>query len=224
MAKNRILVVLLSAAAAAATPGALAQQMYKVVGPDGKVTFSDRPVLQTPGKVSVMHSFTLRPYVTQRTPAELAAAEAAKKTAADAVVANPTALPVAPVLTPEVEDAVVTVMGQVEFARRFYNFCNSSLSGAKTFTAATRAWSQRNAVPIHHQKRLLMEVVSPAKRDELLGKVALMLKEEGAKVAARTPQERQAWCDGAVAELNSGKADIVQSAMMAVPIIAYRTK
>ena len=218
--------ILLCSAVIAASGGAMAQQMFKVVGPDGKVTFSDRPALQSPGKISVMHSYTLRPYVTQHTPAEVAAAETAKKAAAamPAVPAEPGAAPVAPVLTPEVEDAVVTVMGQVEFARRFYNFCNSSLDGAKAFSSATHAWKKRNAGPIQHQNRLLMEVVSPSKRDELQGKVTAMLTEEGAKVAARNPKERQSWCAGVVAELNSGKADIVQPAMMAVPIIAYRAK
>lgn len=205
---------------------AMAQQMYKVVGPDGKITFSDRPALQSPGKISVMHAYTLRPYVTQRTPSELAAAEAAKKAAAaiPAVPVDAGAALVAPVLTTEVEDAVVTVMGQVDFARRFYNFCNGNMAGARAFNAAARAWNQRNAVPIHQQQRLLMEVVSPAKRDELQGKVAAMLAEESAKVAARNPAERQTWCAGVVAELNSGKADIVQPAMMAVPIVAYHAK
>ena len=220
MFKNAVVILLFNTVAAS---GALAQQMYKVIGPDGKVTFSDRPVLNTPGKVSVMHSYTLRPYVTQRTPAELAAAEAAKKAAA-AIPLVAGAAPVAPVLTPEVEDALVTVMGQVEFARRFYNFCNGSVAGAKAFNEATHAWKQRNAGPIGQQNRLLMEVVSPNKRDELLGKVAVMLAGESANVAALSPKERQAWCAGAVAELNSGKAEIVQPAMMAVPIVAYRAK
>ena len=208
-----------------AIPCALGQQMYKVVGADGKITFSDRPALQKEGKVSVMHSYTLRPYVTPQTAAELSAAASARRVAAaKSAVEVPGAVQEAPVLTQEVEDAVVTVMGQVEFSRRFYNFCNSSLAGAKAFSTAAHAWKDRNAGPIAHQNRLIMEVVSPAKRDELQGKVAGMLDEEGRKIAARSPKERQAWCAGAVAELNSGKADIVQPAMMAVPIIPYRAK
>ena len=220
MLKNAVLILLLHSVAAS---GALAQQMYKVIGPDGKITFSDRPVLHAPGKVSVMRSYTLQPYVTQRTPSELAAAEAARKAAAAAALAAGGTVLV-PVLTPEVEDAVITVMGQVELARRFYNFCNSSVAGAKAFTVATQAWKQRNAGPIGQQNRLLMEVVSPAKRDELQGKVAAMLAGESAEVSELSPKERQAWCAGVVAELNSGKADIVQPAMMAVPIVAYRAK
>ncbi len=222
MVKHTLFFILVSACA---FPCALAQQLFKVVGPDGKVTFSDKPPLQKAGKVSVMHSYTLRPYVTPQSPAELAAAAAAKKAAAaEVALAGPGVPRPAPVLTQEVEDAIVTVMGQVEFSRRFYNFCNTSLSGAKAFSQAARTWKERNAAPIGHQNRLLMEVVSPSKRDELLGKVATLLDEESGKIAARSPKERQAWCAGAVAELNSGKADIVQPAMMAVPIVPYRAK
>jgi hypothetical protein len=215
----------LSVVATLAMPCAIGQQMYKVVGADGKITFSDRPALQKEGKVSVMHSYTLRPYVTPQTAAEISAAAAAKRAvAAKSATLVPGAAEEAPVLTQEVEDAVVTVMGQVEFSRRFYNSCNSNLAGAKAFSSAARAWKERNAAPIAHQNRLIMEVVSPSKRDELQGKVAGMLDEEGRKVASRNPKERQAWCAGVVAELNSGKADIVQPAMMAVPIITYRGK
>jgi hypothetical protein len=222
MVQHTLFFILVSAFA---LPSAMAQQLFKVVGPDGKVTFSDKPPLQKAGKVSVMHSYTLRPYITQQSPAELAAAVAAKRAAAaEAALAGPANPLVAPVLTQEVEDAIVTVMGQVEFSRRFYNYCNTSLSGAKAFSQAARAWKERNAAPIGHQNRLLMEVVSPTKRDELQGKVAKLLEEESAKVAARNARDRQAWCAGAVAELNSGKADIVQPAMMAVPIVPYRAK
>jgi hypothetical protein len=215
----------LSVVAALAMPCAIGQQMYKVVGADGKITFSDRPALHKEAKVSVMQSYTLRPYVTAQTAAEMAAAATARRAAAAKSAASaPGTVEEAPVLTQEVSDAVVTVMGQVEFARRFYNSCNGNLAGAKAFSTAARAWKERNAAAIAHQNRLIMEVVSPSKRDELQEKVAGMLEQENRKVVSQNPKERQAWCAGVVAELNSGKADIVQPAMMAVPIITYRGK
>jgi hypothetical protein len=219
---NKLLI--LSILSVLAAP-AVAQQMYKVVGPDGKVTFSDRPALSNAGKISIMHSYTLRPYVSAQTPGEKAAALAAKRAAeAEAMRRQPGELPVAPILSRDVEDAVISVMGQAEFSRRFYNFCNTNASSAKAFNDAAVKWNHRNAAPIAHQKQLLMVVVSPSKRDELQDKVNALLAEESAKIAARSPKERQVWCAGAVAELNSGKADIVQPEMMAVPIIQYRAK
>jgi hypothetical protein len=191
-----------------AIPCALAQQMYKVVGPDGKVTFSDRPPAQAVGKVSVMRSSTLRPLV----------APPAPPTAPARPAGVPAAATSAAVMTPEIETAMLSVMEQMEYTRRFYGFCS------KSFSVAARAWKQRNAAPIAHQNRLLMEAVSPSKRDELLGKVSAMLADESGKMATRTPAERQAWCADAVAELDSGKSDIVQPAMMAMPVVPYRAK
>jgi hypothetical protein len=189
-------------------PCAVAQQMYKVVGPDGKVTFSDRPPAQLVGKVSVMRASTLRPLAEPPTPAKAPARPAGV----------PAAAPAAAVMTPEIEAAMLFVMEQVEYTRRFYGFCS------KSFSVAARSWKQRNAAPIAHQNRLLMEVVSPSKRDELLGKVSALLADESGKMATRTPGERQAWCADAVAELDSGKSDIVQPAMMAMPVVPYRGK
>lgn len=202
----------------------MAQQMYKVVGPDGKVTFSDRPALQSSSNVSVMRSYTLRPLGEKRTPAEIAAEAASGKKSSTAPSGTTGALPAVPILTPEVEDAIVAVKGQVEFARHFYNFCNTSVTAAGAFNAAASGWKKRNATAVEQQHRLLTEVVSPSKRDELQHKVTMLLAEESAKVAARNPKDREAWCSGAIAELNSGKLDINQPAMMAVPIVTYRAK
>lgn len=220
MCNNRGSIVILCALAA---PGALAQQMYKFVGPDGKVTFSDRPALQKPGKISIMEAYTLRPYAARPTSAELAAADAARKPAAEAPLATGSSS-AAPVLTPEVYEAIVSVMVQVEFSRRFYNFCNAGEASARAFNAAVLGWKRRNAVAIEQQKRLLMQVVSPNKREELQDKAAKLLAEEHAKVVPLNSVEREAWCGAAVTELRNGNADIVQPAMMAVPIVPYRAR
>jgi hypothetical protein len=220
MSKNSAFIFIFCVLAAR---GAMAQQMYKIIGPDGRVTFSDRPALQTQGKISVMQSNTLRPYAAKLTPAEVAAAEAAQKLAATKAV-EASAPTVPQELTQEVQNGIVSVMGQVEFSRRFYNFCNGTEASARAFNAAVLGWKRRNASAIEHQKRLLMEVVSPNKRDEMQDKVATLLSAEAAKVAALNPIERQSWCGGAVAQLSTGQADIVQPAMMAVPIVRYRAK
>jgi len=41
---------------------------------------------------------------------------------------------------------------------------------------------------------------------------------------ALAPAARQEWCDGVVAELNSGHLDIDKPEMMALPIVQYRPK
>jgi hypothetical protein len=215
MVTNKLILLV---ACCTAASGAMAQQMYKTVGRDGKVTFSDRPAFESSEKLSVMNSYTLGPV-------ELAkpAAEATRKKAEPSAARPDTRAP-GPTVTPEVEGAMVTIMGLVEFDRKFHHFCKSSEAGAKAFSAATAGWSKRNAQYIEHQKRLLMEVVSPNKRAELLDRAAVLLSQEAGKIAARTPASRQQWCVGVIDELASGRSDIAKPAMLAVPITTYRAK
>lgn len=194
---------------------AFGQQMYKVVGPDGKITFSDRPALEKSKKTSVMRSFVLRPV--EETQAAAAAAEAAKKK--DAVPVDPNAT-----VTPEVEETMVTVMGLVQFGPRFDPMCSKTVEGAKAFSKATSLWKRRNAVYVEQQKRLLMEVMSPKKRADLQDRATVFLEQELGKGAPKVPAGRQEWCDHAIAELDSGRSDINHPAMLAIPITKYRAE
>jgi hypothetical protein len=204
---------LLSICCTAAT-GALAQQMYKTVGPDGKVTFSDRPQLDDKAKLSVMRSYTLR------------AVEAPKRVDPTQVPQRKSGGPAEPpvVLSAEVEEAMVTVMGMAEFGLRFERFCNSTPAESKAFMSANNDWKKRNAAAIDQQRRLLTSVVTPVKRAQLLETQQQLMGDEIAKAVARDPAARKEWCAGVVEELNSGRSDVNKPAMMAVPIVQYRSK
>lgn len=195
---------------------ASAQQMYKTVGPDGKITFSDRPQLDDKSKLSVMRSYTLRP-VEQHKPRAVPGPQVPQ------VPRRGPGEPSAP-LAPEVEEAMVTVMGLAEFGLRFESFCNGTPATAKAFAAANNDWKKRNAAAIDQQRRLLTVVVSPAKRAQLIDNQKQFMAGEVAKVAPRNPAERKEWCEGVTAELNSGRSDIDKPAMMAIPIVPYRAK
>lgn len=195
-----------------AASGALAQQMYKSVGPDGKVTFSDRPAVEKSKKLDVMRSYVLRP------------AEDFKPMPDGTVpskqgpVTNPNAT-----VTPAVEDAMVNVMSLTEFSRRFQLMCGVSDDGAKAFNDATSQWKKRNAHYIEHQRRLLMEVVSPKKRAELQERTDAYVLEIN-KTIPQTLAGRKEWCMGMVTQMNSGNADINKPEMLEVPITRYRAK
>ncbi len=199
----------------AACAGTSAQQMYKTVGEDGRVTFSDRPRLEAAAKLSVMRSYTLRP---MKNPGEQAPSETAP------AAPRPEGTASEPVTTvgPQVESAIMNVMAQAEFARRFYHFCNTTQSGARAFNQAAGGWKQRNAAAVEQQRKLLMLVVSPSKRAEIEEKVAAILTEETGKVSARTPEARAQWCTEAIAEMSSERSDIKQPEMMAVVIKPYK--
>jgi hypothetical protein len=196
-----------------AASGALAQQMYKSVGPDGKVTFSDRPAYEKAKKLSVMRSYILRP-VEEFKPMPDPSATPAKT----GPVINPNAT-----VTPEVEDVMVNVMGLTEFGRKYLPLCSFTPAGAKAFSNATSQWRKRNVDYIEHQKRLLMEVVSPNKRAELQERAAVYVEDLG-KSVPQTVAERKEWCAGTIAEFESGHSDLNKPVMLAVPITKYKAK
>jgi hypothetical protein len=210
MLKNLILLV----GACLSIPAALAQQLYKSTGPDGKVVFTDRPPLEKAGKLSVMRSYVLRPV---EEPKQVAA-QAPAQPASAAVAIDPSAT-----VTPAIEDIMVTVTGLYEFTRRFQSVCSTTPAASKAFSSAATKWKQRHDGYIEHQKRLLMEVVSPQKRAELQDRTNLYV-EELSKRVPKNVAGRQEWCTGAVGELDGGKLDINKPAMLAVPIKPYKAK
>ena len=94
----------------------------------------------------------------------------------------------------------------------------------RAFNAANHEWKKRNAQAIERQRRLLTEVVSPSTRANLHDRQQALLSDEIGKAGARSPAARKEWCDGVVAELNSGRSDIDKPAMMAVRFVRYRAK
>lgn len=212
MFNKKLSLLLVCCAAAAASQ---AQQMYKTVGPDGKITFSDRPEIDANTKVSVMRSNTLHPLDAP-----------AKRSVPEPVARHRSAVPQepVPVITPEVEETMMSVMGLAEFGRRFDGFCNATAADQKAFAAANYGWKQRNAAAIDQQKRLLTEVMAPVRRSQLIDREQQHMADEISKAAALTPAGRKEWCDGVVAELNSGHLDVDKPEMMALPIVRYRPK
>ena len=206
--------ILLSICCAAAA-GSQAQKMYKTVGPDGKITFSDRPEIGADTKVSVMRSNTM--HAVEMPAKKVDPVQAPRRKGAG----NQEALPV---ITPEVEEAMLSVMGLNEFGRRFDGFCNATNAGAKAFAAANYGWKKRNAAAVEQQKRLLTEVMSPVRRAQLIDREQQVMAGEIAKAAALAPAARQEWCDGVISELNSGRSDVDKPEMMALPIVQYRAK
>lgn len=194
----------------AAAAGAAGQQMYKTVGADGKVTFSDRPALESAAKLSVMRSNTLRPV-------KVAGEEAAP--AAAAAPAGPRPLTPATVeVPPQVEGAMVSVMAQAEFGRRFYRFCNDTPEQGRAFTRAAAGWKERNIAAVEQQRKLLVQVVTPAQRTEIHTKVNTLLANEHARVSGKPAPERAQWCSGAIAEMSNEAADVNQPEMMALDL------
>ena len=211
--------LLLSLCAAATCGESMAQQLYKTVGADGKVTFSDRPKVEEKARLSVMHAYTLRPVEPPpvRSDAQATIVKTASKREGAASASTS-------VVTPSMEEAIVNIMGMSAFGGRFEIFCNTNDADTKAFSTATLGWKNRNAAAVEHQKRVLTVVLSPSKRAELVDREEALLAEQISKMSGRSAAARKEWCDGVVAELNSGQSDISNPALMAVAIVPFKAK
>jgi hypothetical protein len=200
--------------------GVGAQQLYKSVGPDGKVTYTDRPPVDASTKVSVMKSFVLRP-VEAPPPPSLSSSlpppgtEEAKRAAA-------TAGPAKPGMSLEVEQAVAGVMGLVDLLRRSEGVCSKTVLPSSGRYAATLAkWRERNATFLQKQQRILMEVMSPSLRAALQAAVADKTDKILVPVSAAQAPLRQAWCEKGFDDVDSGMHDIANKPALSIPLITY---
>jgi hypothetical protein len=218
MSKRSVLLVLLSLAF---SQGQAAPQMYKSVGPDGKVTFSDKPPVDPGAKLSVLKSNVLQPVESAvlpsfPAPSSLASARSAATPSASAL----------PFSTPaELDQALLVVMGMVEITRKVEPICSSTAPlTAKRLASATRGWNQRNATFLEQQRRILMEVVTPAKRAVLQAKLAAKTEKAVVEVSALSTEGRIKWCERVIANLSSDDNDIANVPAVSLPLITNKPR
>ena len=219
MNKKVILVALISTCFACSSA---AQQMYKSVGADGKITFSDKMSKDEKAKISVMRGNILRP-----TETALPAAPAAVLPTPPKVRPTPADSgnePAKSKLPPsaELETAVLAVMMLSEVARRFEPLCSPTPVAARAYGAAVNGWKQRNANFIERQTRVLMEVYNPHKRAEMQTKVNTKIDAAEREVKSLNEQWRAKWCTKAIQDMIGGANDIANDATLAVPLITNR--
>ena len=210
MIKLTLLFATLSSAAVCA---AFAQELYKSVGPDGKVTFSDRPLNVDKSKVSVMRANVLRPIEVAPPPTILAPTP---KRATPQVAIAP--------LADELEQALLGVMLAAETTSKLEPICGQNPLLAKEYNIAANAWRQRNATFLDQQKRILAESVAPTKRAQMQTVVSGKTDTAFGEVSALSAAGRVKWCRQAIFDMASGAKDVANNAELALPLITSKRK
>ncbi|NHZ83116.1 DUF4124 domain-containing protein [Massilia sp. CCM 8695] len=216
---NKLQPIFVIAAALICCAAPASAQMYKTVGPDGKVTFSDRPQNGDKLKVSVMKGSVLRA-VEGPVPAQPKIAPAPKSGGADASGGGISA---AGVPSPELQHAVLVVALMSEVAAKFEPVCANVAPHSKKFVTAANGWKQRNASFIEKQRRAMADM-SPVKRTALQGEVAAKIHEAMAEVLAQSASGQANWCDKATVDMSGGSNDVANNADVALPLITYKPK
>lgn len=219
--RKKAWVGLLIACTAALAP---AQTIYRVVGPDGKVTFTDRP----PGNAEAAQQqqsakpapasetrLMSQPAAPATEPATAKKANAAKATPAD----RPAAAPAEPKPVDEaLLRALVAVLFQETLVRKSEELCISTLpTSMKRYGDAADGWRQRNAVWLDKaQKQMLtlgpefQRVVKTRVDDD----ISKLLK----PVNDASMHQRIKWCDQTAQDLPKGTLDLGGKTMVTGPL------
>jgi hypothetical protein len=187
-----VLVAAIAVALSALAAPAAAGSVFRVVGPDGRVTYTDRP----PGAASAA------------TPSSNAS------TGRDALVAAPAA--VAGPLTQGQHDLLMALIG-VEAVResvREAGLLCERMPGptAAHFTRAEQDWQGRNLAYHARSDRLLTDGLQPEQRQYLHDEVKRRVTTFMLAVRAATPAERSAWCERSAGEIDRGDLDVAKQA------------
>lgn len=203
--------------AAALICGAASAQMYKTVGPDGKITFSDRPQNGEKLKVSVMKGSVLTA-VEGPPPAQpkIAAPKGGASAPGNGISA-------AGIPSPELQHAVLVVSLMSEVAVKFEPVCSKVAARNKNFVTAANGWTLRNGSFVEKQRRAMADM-APARRTALQNEVAAKIAEAMGEVLAQSPPNQVKWCDKAIIDMSSGANDVVNNAEVAMPLITYKPK
>lgn len=201
--------------------GLAQSQLYKSVGPDGKVTFSDKPPVEASAKVSVMKSNVLRPVESGVAPSF-----PSPSSLSSAKPAPPAATNTLPYSSPaELDQALLVVMGMVEITRKVEPLCSSTAPlTARRLGAGIRNWNQRNATFVEQQRRILMEVVTPMKRASLQARLAAKTEQAIVELNSLSTEGRVKWCERLISNLSSDENDIANVPAVSVPLITNRPR
>jgi hypothetical protein len=188
--------------------------VYRIVGPDGKVTFSDTPPVEAPaGAYDVVgRNGTAQPNA--RT-AQDSAPVAAEETAPSERSAPRPAAATSPVL----EAAVVGVLGIEDIVVRTQGLCaDASPNAAAGHAAVAAEWRDRNGDVVARARQALEHDVDAAARERIEGRVRTQNDAMFEAVAAASDAARASWCDESLAATAAGKMDVHRNGKLTAPL------
>lgn len=221
--------------ALAAACAASAQAVYKSIGPDGKVIFTDRP--PSAGDVPIMG----KPVAPA--PKEAPAAQAApapggeaprtlhdewrekKANAKRATRATPSAPqepgPEAGVSNEALQAGLSKLMVAEYLVNHFRSLCASGDAGARNSQAAVQ-WRNDHQRLLQGYRGILREAFSPVEQGKIHAHVESVARDRLKDVAATSPAARAKWCASNADDLNNGVIDLNKDPQVGPVILAYR--
>jgi hypothetical protein len=208
-------------------PGVAAAQLYKIVGPDGKITYSDRPPLTANGSVQIIKSggpvpLAVKPVAPNTAGADVPApAEAGRGTsgtwsAKHAIRSehrngNPDLNDGAAGNRVDLLKGLRVVLGNMTLVEQTSALCTSTLpTSFKRYDRAASLWKSRNGDVINQANAVLSSAFSGSERAQL--EMAARQNTDSMLQVVRNadPARRIKWCDKSADDMSSGTLDLVR--------------
>lgn len=209
----------------AAWSSAHAGPVYKIVGPDGRITFSDTPPAEAAsGTYEVVGSQGSA--IPSPPPEQPHSADSRADEARVAALAPPKQASRAVALneiqsepSAELEGAVIGVLGIEDIVKRTEEVCVETLpTSFSTYAAAVAAWQARNGAIVARAREVLASEFDAATGAAL--SAGLRLKNDGmfTPVRAASAAARISWCDESFASMGDGKMDVHGNPKLTAPL------
>ena len=220
---------LLPAALLAALLGALAAEppppgpTYRIIGPDGKVTYSDRKPTDPQARTRELGQKVTAPLLAPSTapfdlhPASVAPPPA-RPTGGDAPPMDVTGKP----FPPGLPDALLDVLVHQFFVQTLIETCGHVQPAFnERYQGGVRNWRDRNAEILAKSNRISFSRFSGEQRD-LLRATARVRPGQLLPPAEATPEDKALWCDRMSTDLVRRQFELVGDIRVA-PILAFET-
>lgn len=200
-----------------------AQAIYKVVGPDGKVVFSDKPPADAGGDVSVIEGGFERKQSATEPTADVVAPPVSRVTKQATVAQPKPQAPAQMVIDPALVGAVFGVMGFEDLVLQTERICTQTLpTSMKRYSGATQVWRQRNASVLARYQQVLAKAITPVHRKQLEAEVKARNEKSLSPVVKAPAASRISWCDKSGDLIGKGDMDVHNKPALAGPLMGYR--
>lgn len=209
--------------------GAQAQRVYKHVGPDGKVTFTDQapagqaPAPATPSDPAAGKAAAPTEPAQAGGPSKHGAKKALPREKTQTEAAPDRAEAKAPI-DPALEKGVLVLMGYESIVVEFMDVCPKTLpTSYKKYDAAAQKWRDRHATLLARYPAVLRDFYSPAEQSALRSGTTNRTRGMMANIYTASSAAKIKWCDTNTDELDQGKLDMTGKDHFAQPILNYRS-
>jgi hypothetical protein len=218
----------LAAVLAIAVACPVAAQTYKIVGPDGRITFSDRrPTDPQLRATELGHGPPPTPLFAPATstPDSTAAPTTAGGKHAKHAIAPASAVAAGAPFPPGLPDAVLGVIVHEDMVQSLWDTCTRNLpTSFERYDDAVRTWRQHNAPMTSKTDRILFSAFTPEQRTLVHSTAQSRLQTLLAPVATATFPQKIKWCDKWADDLKAGLFDLAGDAKVSEPITAFAVR